>query len=127
MRRVLWLVTLVGCASYPLPEGNSRFTREWGDWARGYGCTQETGEALVRATNHQLKKGLEKPEVGWDACQLMFTNGRPDQEEFQETEEGKYRSWWYHEHSSVHLVNLTLRPSQAGATRSPWVVTYVGW
>jgi hypothetical protein len=57
----------------------------------------------------------------------MFELGYPSKQESQETEGGKYQSWWYEEYDRVHLVGLTFRPEQATAERSAWVVTYVGW
>jgi hypothetical protein len=129
MRQLLCLALLVGCSTNPAPENNLDLVRRMREWAQGYGCNNpNAGEALARATSYRGEHGPQyRPEVGWDACELMFTLGYPSKEEFQETETGKYRSWWYDEYSSVHLVNLTLRPEQASPTRSPWVVTYVGW
>ena len=51
----------------------------------------------------------------------------PSKEESQQTEDGRYKSWWYDEYSSLHLVSLTYRPGEARTNRSPWVITYVGW
>jgi hypothetical protein len=81
-----------------------------------------------RLSDPYTTKGVAyRPEVGWDACELMFALGYPSREDIQETETAKYRSWWYNDYDRVHLITLTLRPESQGPSKSPWVVTYVGW
>jgi hypothetical protein len=122
-------VVLLGCSGNPVPENDPKAVGYFGTWAGEYGCTQENaGSGVVMATNHRIQTGPRwKPEVGWDACELMFALGYPSKEDSQDTENGRYKSWWYHEYDEVHLVTLTFRPEQASGTRSAWIVTYVGW
>jgi hypothetical protein len=94
---VLTLAVLqAGCSGNALPENNPRVERDFGGWAGEYGCSQpNAGSAVVMATNTRIQKGPRyKPEVGWDACELMFALGYPSKEDSQDTENGQYRSWW---------------------------------
>jgi hypothetical protein len=121
------LMMLAGCSQNQL--NSPQAARDFSAWATEYGCTNPAaGEGVAAATDRRLRRGpLYQPQVGWDACELMFALGYPNKEESQETEDGRYRSWWYHEYDEVHLVGLTFRPEQSTADRSAWVVTYVGW
>ena len=125
-----WLgIGLLGLAGCAHPVTSQRAVRDFTAWAAEHGCTgPAAGEGVSAATERRMRRGpVYRPEVGWDACELMFALGYPSREDSQDTEGGRYRSWWYDEYDEVHLVGLTLRPGQASTERSPWVVTYVGW
>ena len=76
---VLLTLAVLGCGGNPVT--GAQAVQNFGVWAAEYGCdSPAAGKGVSAATERTMRKGVTyQPEVGWDACELMFALGYPDE------------------------------------------------
>lgn len=111
----LAFVALTACAAMQPGEDVSRsFASEWG-------CEYRAVMARADTLAEELPEGEAWiPQVGWDVCELLARNGRPDDVDRQQSRYGRSADWWYETAEGLKLVSLERR---AGT----WIVDYVGF
>lgn len=112
------LLAALGCATMQPGQGvDETFAREWG-------CSYEHVMERAEELKERLPDGkMWTPQVGWDACELMARNGKPDRVDKQSSRYGTSASWWWEVsedgYTDMKLVSLEYEDGE-------WVVDYTG-
>lgn len=107
-------VLAAGCATMQPGQGvDEGFARSWG-------CSYEQVMERAEELEERLPEGrMWTPQVGWDACELMARNGKPDDTDRTYTNYSTTATWWWQTDDGLKMVSMEL------VKGGEWEVTYV--